>query len=248
VPLDLRLAVGSAIGPKSSVWRLFSRKSDVYVWVGQNRNSKLSFHASGICRNAFTQEYGLPVGMSDRVMHKWRMAQLPPAGSGRATLLLRIWIATDFLALRPPPQKPVTWIPAAEKGSGRAVELMLSPETKAEFLNQIGEDRTLIAYAHLPNGAAAVVTTHIAAGPTGEAAAVPASHHESRTLICAPTTPETAERSAFLFMGNDPKDGDCKEIWEMSGYYIDGPAPPGMAILTRNRVYAKNDTQTIKLK
>jgi hypothetical protein len=55
-----RFGVGSADGPRSAVWRLWTGKgtSDVYVAARTlGGNLKVSLHESGVWRYAFTKEY-----------------------------------------------------------------------------------------------------------------------------------------------------------------------------------------------
>ena len=94
---QLRVAIGNASNRQSNIWRIAIRKSDVYVNTSL-KNSKFSFHESGICRHAFTAEYGAPPGMNDRVMERWRRAEIPPPNSGRACSVLELAFPTDFLS------------------------------------------------------------------------------------------------------------------------------------------------------
>jgi len=61
--------IGSPAGPCSSVWRFFFNKGRCLRHVRGTGVDKFSFHASGVCRMAFTAAHGTPNGMSDRV-HK----------------------------------------------------------------------------------------------------------------------------------------------------------------------------------
>jgi hypothetical protein len=246
--LDVRLCVGSLISPRSTVWRFFSSKSDVYVSHGTNSIAKLSFHRSGICRDAFTQEFGVPNTMSDRLIYRWRRAEVPPAGSGRACLLLRIWIATDFLSSAiDPPAKKTTWLQPASSGNGRVIELMLCRDDEAFVREQMGDAREFVAYSRLLDGNAAVIGTRAVAG-THKDFFVPASHHQKKALIVSAADPQDTGRPARFYYGTNPKDGDCKELWEFGGYFTNGPIPLGLSSFSRTTVLATQDTPTIKLK
>jgi hypothetical protein len=68
----VRLAIGEPGSRRSNFWRVAARKSDVYVSTGGGAPVKFSLHESGICRDAFTGEFGVPPGMQDRVVTRWR--------------------------------------------------------------------------------------------------------------------------------------------------------------------------------
>ena len=65
--LNGRYVIGRPGGARSNLWRVFSRKSDVYLITSGpgEKIEKLSFHEFGICRKAFTREYGTPPGLAD---------------------------------------------------------------------------------------------------------------------------------------------------------------------------------------
>ena len=245
--LNLRIAVGSLEGPRSGTWRIVSHNDEIYVSEGDRQNSKLSFHQSGVCRDAFNQEYGVPITMANRVKHRWLRAAVPDAESGRACLLLRIWIATDFLsAATAVPTKRVFWLPPALPGCSRVIELLISRDNEQRLVAEMKDARTLLAYKRLPNGVAAVVSSRIVED-SNEDFGFPASHHQNRSLLISARDPNSTGRPVRVFVGNLPKDGDCKEIWEFGGYYLDGPLPKGIGLFNRQTVFATQDTPTVKL-
>src|SRR5271170_6283137 len=94
--LNERLMVGTPEGPRSNVWRINSRRNDVYVSTGTIGKEKFSFHASGRCRKAFHE---LPPSLRDRATVKWwRMPTPKPDGTGRASCVLQVGIPTDLLS------------------------------------------------------------------------------------------------------------------------------------------------------
>lgn len=224
---------------------MVSQKNDIYVSHEDDSTSKLSFHESGICRSAFTSEYGVPVTMGDRVMSKWLRADVPPAGSGRACLLLRIWIATDFLSTnRVRPTKRVCWIPAASIGSGRVIYLVLTKYDEQELVSAIGLNESLIAYKRLPNGDAAAVWSAVVDGSEKDFAVV--TNHQSPKRQLLISSNDTSARPVHFISGNRPKDHDAKELWEFSGSYVDGPLPEGIGIFRMDTVLANQNTTTRK--
>jgi hypothetical protein len=245
--LNMRLAVGSPEGPRSAIWRIVSQKEDIYVSTGGRATAKLSFHGSGICRDAFNQEYGVPIAMNDRLMHKWRRAPVPDAETGRGCRLLRIWIATDFLSTAGGvPAKKVVWLPAAPSGHGRVFEIFLTKDCERRLVNEMGAHRSLVAYKLLPSGIAVAISTNIVEG-SHEDFGVPASHHQKKALLISAKDPNNTGRPVRFFIGNSPKNGDCKDIWEFGGYYVDGSLPEGIGTFSRKNVLATQDTPTIKL-
>src|SRR3569623_2141874 len=101
--LDVRLVVGSENGPSSTLWRIWSSKSDVYVaWGNLGHTEKLSFHSERdrkfVCRKAFTRERGAPPSLPNRCTIQWERYAAPAAESGQATCVLEACFPTDFLS------------------------------------------------------------------------------------------------------------------------------------------------------
>ena len=112
--LNERFAVGALAGPRSSIWRLFSTGSDVYLTSSKGGVEKISFHQSRICRRAFISEHGTPPGMSDRVIETWKRNRTPPSGSNLAICVFELLFPTDYLSTAfDPTAKRVTWITPA---------------------------------------------------------------------------------------------------------------------------------------
>jgi hypothetical protein len=159
----LRLAIGDTENRRSNVWRIAARKSDVYVTCGGAAPAKFSFHESGICRDAFTGEFGVPPGMNDRVMTRWRRADIPPPNTGKACSVLEVAIPTDFLStgLGASPSKPIYWLDAAAPGQSKCIEMFFSadaPDVAAPLIHQ--GQRTAIGAFPLQNGTWFYVTSH----------------------------------------------------------------------------------------
>ncbi len=244
--LDLRLAVGAIIGPRSSIWRIKSNRNDVYVSAGGSRASKISFHKSKTCRKAFHETHE-PVTVANRLMHEWQRADTPPAESGRACLLIRFGIPTDYLSTGLAlPTKKVMWVPAAPTGKTRVICVLLTNDTEERLRRDLGKECYLLAYKKLPDGEAVAVMTYVADSNENDFA-VPSSHHQKRHIIISKHDPAQTGRPVRFFRENNPKDGDCQEVWELGGYYHDGSLPPGIALFTRMTVIATQDTP-VKIK
>ena len=244
--LDLRLAVGTIIGPRSSIWHIKSHRNDVYVSGGGSRASKISFHKSKTCRKAFHETHQ-PVTVANRLMHEWQRADTPPAESGRVCLLIRLGIPTDYLSTGlAVPTKKVMWVPAAPTGKTRVICVLLTNDTEERLRRDLGKECDLLAYKKLPDGEAVAVMTYVA-DSNENGFAVPSSHHQKRHIIISKHDHAQTGRPVRFFGENNPKDGDCQEVWEMGGYYHDGSLPPGIAVFTRKTVIATQDTP-IKMK
>jgi len=79
-----RVAVGTPSGPSTNSWRIWVHGDDVYVKCRDHfREFKVSLHASGIWRVAFTEEFirsrpdFLPEG-KDRVLKRWQPSFADP--------------------------------------------------------------------------------------------------------------------------------------------------------------------------
>jgi hypothetical protein len=91
---QLRFAVR---GPKghSATWTAFGRGNDYYIGARPMMgSSKISLHASGICRLALTEQHydslpgeGLPQPL-DRAFVKWRRSETPPIGAAHVVSLI----------------------------------------------------------------------------------------------------------------------------------------------------------------
>lgn len=69
----IRVAVGTRDSLRSSVWRLWTHKGELYLAARSFASfSKFSFHKSGINRYAVNAEIERENSLSDRVFHKWR--------------------------------------------------------------------------------------------------------------------------------------------------------------------------------
>lgn len=103
----IRFAVGSATGPRSAVWSLAWRKSDVYLIAVEIAGiAKISLHLrTGEFKFGYVHEYFVAnredVPGHTRFIEEWPR---PPAYDGGITLPLRMYIANE--ALKPDPQLP----------------------------------------------------------------------------------------------------------------------------------------------
>jgi hypothetical protein len=150
--VDLRLAIGAPDGPRSSIWRAYSNKNEVYVsHGGLGGVQKFSFHSSGICRHAYTEQEGPAPGFEDRASLKWRRS---PAKTDSLVYVLVARFPTDVLSTALVKEaKAVTWIPPAPSGQTTFLEFVFT-RLDENTMQKIAERdrRTLIDRTALPSG------------------------------------------------------------------------------------------------
>jgi len=75
----IRWAIGSADGPRSSLWRMWgNKKGDIYVAVRSlGAITKASFHRDGSCQVGFTEPYAATAsrrfGVTSRHWDRWQL-------------------------------------------------------------------------------------------------------------------------------------------------------------------------------
>jgi hypothetical protein len=218
---DLRFAIKNDSGMKSHIWRLWvTSHGDVYLATRtMAKIEKFSFHKSGICRSAFTTEYGTPKSLPDRAMYKWNRLQTPPAGEGRAVRVAWLGFPTDFLSRIPElDAKNIVWIDAAPAGCATYVELSYTHDSEAfvRMTFQESQDRKLLAYVILPTNESFFICYYhsdwenkeIKIPGNGEVADLIFSHHD----------PLNTGRPIRIRFGSAPKDGDALVLQELGGY------------------------------
>jgi hypothetical protein len=223
---DIRLAVGSADGPRSSVWAFWARKSEVYA---AHRNmggiQKFSFHTPTLCRHAFTKEFGPPSGRSNRAMQEWHRGSTPPAGSNQIVRVLRIGIATDHLStkLGETPPGNTHWISPAPSGGSTVIDLSLTKDNEATLRDALEFEpahleHKLLAYSQLPNGEVLSISSWHS-DQAEKVFRVLAAPHDARDLLILPIDPDNTGRPVRLTLFSNPKDGDFISVWELGGYW-----------------------------
>ena len=215
--LNARIVIGRLDGPRSSVWRVWTSRDEVYVASANSGGiEKLSFHSSRICRKAFTSEHGAPAGVSDRATIKWKRDATPVAQSGKGTCVLEVGVPTDYLSMAlEKPKKAVTWVEPAPPGMATVLEMFFTrkPDT---MVRQVMGDRVVFC-ASLPNGETFVVSmTH--ARFEGEDFYVPASHHAAEHFVFVRDHDAGTGRPIRMTVFTSPKDGDRMTVWEYGGY------------------------------
>jgi hypothetical protein len=171
--------VGEPEGARSSVWRLWTHKNEVYIsaWALAS-DVKISLHSSGIWRDAFTEEHvakGSPFVAPgrDRAIDKWeRPAEFVP---GAIKAFVIVIPSSEVTTPRHPKAnsafrqklggKAVVWVPAAPEGYATHFTVLFTrPEATAATLpgwpgqNAVGT--RFIWRTELPNGQSVWVVSH----------------------------------------------------------------------------------------
>jgi hypothetical protein len=234
-----RMSIGDRENRRSNLWRVAARKSDVYVSTGGGAPVKLSFHESGICRDAFTGEFGVPPGMRDRVMTRWRRAEIPPPNTGKACSVLEIVIPSDFLSTGlSVPAKEICWIDAAAASRSKCIELFFSADRPdvVEPLIQQGP-RTPIAGIRLENGCWLYITNHEIPF-SGQELRIPVAGNRKFDFLITRDDIPSAERSDRILVMNKPGDGDKMVAWEYGAFRVEpGASYQVDGTLTPHQIY-----------
>jgi len=222
---DIRLAVGSPHGARSSVWAFWSRNSEVYAAHRRMGGiEKFSFHTPTLCRHALTKEYGLPPGRDSRAIQVWKRDSTPSPSKNKVVRALRIGVATDHLStkLEDVPPAKTHWIRPALRGGSTVIDLGFTNDAEATLRTALESEPSslghrLIAYKKLPNGEAFFITTWHS-DKADRVFRVKAAPHDPWDILILPIDPDNTGRPVRLTLFSNPKDGDLMNVWEMGGY------------------------------
>src|SRR5215207_3739973 len=116
---EIRFAVGSRDDLRSSVWRLWSNKNDLFLAARSLAGlSKISFHASGICHHAVVLQTPRPP--IDRWTRPARTVQ------GVTIIVPAFPVAGAFRDKMPPMEKKLELIDAPSEGTKRIIRIFLA--------------------------------------------------------------------------------------------------------------------------
>jgi hypothetical protein len=244
--VDFRIAVGSASGPRSNIWRGVSTNDCVYVMHPQmGKIVKFSFHRSCRCRVAFTEIEGPGQGESDRVIEKWKRS---PAPRHDVAYALVARFPTDFLSTALPSEpKEVTWIPAAPPGSVTLVEFLFTKDDEQDA-RVVAEraNRSMVSYTRLPNGDAFFVTWHHGEKWNGESFVAPGVLRDDCELVVSRRDPDDTGRPVRFTMFVPAPNRTTMMADEFGAYYV----PKGtkfaepMGRFTRTKLLKRNNSAT----
>ncbi len=242
--LDIRIIVGSEHGPCSSVWRVWSSRSEIYVaWGNLGYVEKLSFHSERdgvrICRKAFTAERGTPKVLPNRATIKWQRWDSPPAGQGQGICVLEAAFPTDYLSsVKKMPAKAVTWITPAPAGMATVLEMFFTREPEIELLKLMGKER-VVTYTSLPNGEAFVLAQRSATGEKDDFYVDAYQPNDEPIIFSARDDGGTGRPIRFAAFST-PKDGDRMYVWEFGGYKGKKPDSAKFGVFNRQTVLDKS--------
>lgn len=221
---DLRFVVERTDGFRSSPWRLWvTRRGDLYLSVRQMGGiQKYSFHLSGICRSAFTQEYGILPGMTDRATFKWRRALTPLSGHGGASRVALIAIPTSYLSRTAPPVPNTTVIDSAPMGGATYIEVGYTFESESFVVKAFQRNlRRLHSFTQLPTHESVFVCSYHSdwqdtdlKSPSGPGSVFP-------ELLFSANDPQNTGRPIRMLFNPLPKDGDALIVQELGGFKVE---------------------------
>jgi hypothetical protein len=221
-PFRIAIRSGAAC---SNVWRLSTRKSEAYLAVGEAKVDKFSFHSSGICRHAFTSEFGTPSGMHDRVMTRWKRAPIPPPNTEKGASVLEVAFPTDFLSTAfPEVPREVHWLPAAPEGHSTHLAFIFSadPPQTVQPLVARGEGELCAAF-ELENYNWFYIVRFQSAFRGQEIRLPNAGKRRFDFVIARHDTTNSGRPFRLLLMSN-PSDGEKMQAWEYGAVRADPEA------------------------
>lgn len=164
----IRIAVGSAAELHSSAWTIWTRGDDLYAASSSSRGfAKLSVHASGVCRYAWTSESGTTNADegADRVLERWR---IQPVGASDWETCFSLAVPTIFVPRRfdhnglPAARRAsIVWVPPAAIMHGRLVTLFRAKSPHLDIREAINGGYDVIGQLSLQSGGIVWVTTWV---------------------------------------------------------------------------------------
>lgn len=111
MPTEARFAIGSRLGPRSTIWKAWIHGDEAYIASRMfGSDMKASFHSSGQCQWSATDSWvrrQTCVRNSERHVKRWQVNY--PVGN-EALLAFRVEIpASELRVLPPPPDKKKVW-------------------------------------------------------------------------------------------------------------------------------------------
>jgi hypothetical protein len=229
------MAVGSAAGPRSNVWRGGSSGNEVYLMhSNMGKVQKFSFHKSLKCRLAY-HEHTKPATIDDRAIEKWERLPTPSAGISYALVAI---IPTDTLStVLAEEKKEVLWVEAASVGRTTVLEFVFSREDYETTSARAGDSlRQILSYSKLPNGEAFVVTRTTGEW-TGEDFVAPGLINDDKQYVVSREDPENTGRPGRLSMYVHHEVGFL-QVFEYGAYQVplDAKFSKPMGRLTRTKL------------
>lgn len=127
---EFRYAVGEPSGRRSSVWKIWTHKSDVYIMTRMfGADAKVSIHASGECQFSATAQWmrkNPDKRNAQRHIARWLLPQTEPDSAG---FVFRIQIPESELRQGDAAEdmSGVTWLAAPPQGKAAIAECYMTP-------------------------------------------------------------------------------------------------------------------------
>jgi hypothetical protein len=134
---ELRLCVGDQVGPRSTVWKVITRRRDVYIvsrmmgWV-----AKVSLHESGQGQFSFTARWveARQMALGQRHLDRWLVRK--PTSAEAAHVFRLVFPFSELKTVGPPKNaSSIIWLRPPESGRSAIVEFYLvsiTPSSVAE--------------------------------------------------------------------------------------------------------------------
>lgn len=130
---EIRFAVGRGGDLRSSVWRLWANKNDLFLATRSLAGlSKISFHASGVCRYAVVSQTPRPP--IDRWTRPHPIQGITPVIE---IIVPDFQVANAFRDKKPPAEKKLELIEGPARGAKQIIRIFLTDSdfTEADVLN-----------------------------------------------------------------------------------------------------------------
>lgn len=132
---EYRIAVGSPTGRRSTTWKFFVKKNDVYIVSGMfENNCKISLHESGDCQFSgngtwVTAEPGRR--NADRHFIKWHLPR--PTGNA-STHILRVCMSGEDLVAFTAGEDPnsIHWLPSPAPGNAVSIDCYMTKPSELD--------------------------------------------------------------------------------------------------------------------
>jgi hypothetical protein len=130
---EVRIAVGSPSGRRSTVWKFFVHKNDIYILSRMfGSDAKVSLHSTGDCQWSATGAWVTKAPgrrNAERHFAKWFM----PRPSGTTALhVFQVRIPETELRISAVPERlhAVKWLPIPSKGHSVSLECYITPASQ----------------------------------------------------------------------------------------------------------------------
>ena len=221
--MNIRFSIGQPNHSTSSVWKLWSKRSDVYLLQrNMGKVQKFSFHESGICR--WAQNKPRDDG-TDRVILKWNRNPIPPSGAGEGAKLIELVFPTSHLSSPQIQNRPIKWVTPAPLGYATAVEVILTKESQqtVEKAFAANNQRKILDFEKLDDGSYLVISYfQVFCGPV--AFSVPDIPDLPGRAFGKLDFPETDEnnsgRPIRMLIAKEMPLGDHPVFWELGGFKV----------------------------